>query len=667
MAAPDSTVWGSIVGGYCRLGIYKSLTSTATQTTVTVQIWFWSKYSCSDTGNTLYYNNLASSGSATTSVGAVSISTSVVSGSGWSTSNQQKLKEYSYTYTRGTSAATRYLYAKIINVDKAGGTMYASTSFSVPKLASYTISYNANGGSGAPASQTKYYGKNITLSGTKPTRTGYSFLGWATSASGSVAYAAGATYSGNANLTLYAKWQANTYTVTYNANGGSGAPASQTKTYGTALTLSSTKPTRTNYTFLGWATTKTATTAQYSAGGSYTANAAVTLYAVWKLAYKAPSISKFKAVRCDASGNEDESGTYALISCDYKCFYDTGAILTLSFMTPTSGTTLTRHNISGTSGSFSYTESGKSVDESYTVIITIDDGTDSTTATITLPGTIFPWDALAGGNGIAFGKNAAMSGYADFNFEILSRKNIYTDNDKNIYGKDAEGTAYSALIPVTASGNTSLGYGLYNAGKGNTHLYGNTIQFYAKQGVHLNGNDLHFDNETQIIGYDANGNKFSVFTPMSESGNTVIGYDHYKQASGNLNLYSHDIVHFVSNIATPGSYRPYRRMGDTLPITIRTAGYVTNSSKEVHFFVPFSEPIVGSPTVTVTSGNGFILRQGGKYTHGSAASTYVTPTKYTTARFMHHGITIIATFSDTTNADNNDAVGIYWDGTITLS
>lgn len=73
-----------------------------------------------------------------------------------------------------------------------------------------------------------------------------------------------------------------TYTVSYNANGGTGAPSSQTKTYGQTLTLSSTKPTRTGYTFLGWSTSSTATSATYSAGGSYTANTSATLYAVWQ-------------------------------------------------------------------------------------------------------------------------------------------------------------------------------------------------------------------------------------------------------------------------------------------------------------------------------------------------------------------------------------------------
>ena len=60
--------------------------------------------------------------------------------------------------------------------------MRASTSFSIPALASYKVTYNANGGSGAPSAQTKYYGTTLKLSTTKPTRNGYNFKGWGTSA-----------------------------------------------------------------------------------------------------------------------------------------------------------------------------------------------------------------------------------------------------------------------------------------------------------------------------------------------------------------------------------------------------------------------------------------------------------------------------------------------------
>ena len=177
---------------------------------------------------------------------------------------------------------------------------WISTS-NIPKT-TYTVSYNANGGSGAPGNQTKTHGVTLTLSSTKPTRSGYTFVGWATSASAtSASYMPGASYTNDANLTLYAVWKLNKYEISYNANGGSGAPAAQSKTHGTNLTLSSTVPKKyytvtfnanggsvdvanrqVACTFKGWATSSTATSAAYQPGGTFTANANTTLYAVWQ-------------------------------------------------------------------------------------------------------------------------------------------------------------------------------------------------------------------------------------------------------------------------------------------------------------------------------------------------------------------------------------------------
>lgn len=163
--------------------------------------------------------------------------------------------------------------------------LYAIWTANVPEPETYTVSYNANGGSGAPNAQVKTEDVTLTLSSTKPTRSGYTFKGWSTSKTAtSPIYYAGSSYTANASATLYAVWQQNaptTYTVSYNANGGSGAPSSQTKTKDVTLTLSSTKPTRSGYTFLGWSTSSTATFPTYYAGGSYTVNSSATLYAIW--------------------------------------------------------------------------------------------------------------------------------------------------------------------------------------------------------------------------------------------------------------------------------------------------------------------------------------------------------------------------------------------------
>ena len=72
------------------------------------------------------------------------------------------------------------------------------------------------------------------------------------------------------------------YQISYDANGGTGAPKEQRKVHGTELKISETIPTRTGYEFQGWATTNTATTAELKAGGNYTTDKAVILYAVWK-------------------------------------------------------------------------------------------------------------------------------------------------------------------------------------------------------------------------------------------------------------------------------------------------------------------------------------------------------------------------------------------------
>ena len=72
-----------------------------------------------------------------------------------------------------------------------------------------------------------------------------------------------------------------TYTVTYHTNGGTGAPAAQTKTVGTDLQLSSVVPTKAGFRFLGWSPDPSAVSADYVPGGWYRQDASLALYAVW--------------------------------------------------------------------------------------------------------------------------------------------------------------------------------------------------------------------------------------------------------------------------------------------------------------------------------------------------------------------------------------------------
>lgn len=460
MAAPSSTIWGSTVGGYGRIGIYSTYSRTNTEDTLTVQIWFWSKYSVSDSSNTLYHSNLASSGSATTSYGSYDINTTEDTGNGWSTSNQVLLQSFTTTHKRTASAQIRYLYAKLTNVDRVGGTMYASTTHTVPALAKYTVSYNANSGSGAPASQTKIHGVDLTLSSAKPTKTGNDFTGWATAANGSIAYQPGAKYTANANVTLYAKWSPHTFTIKFDANGGSGgAPTSLLQSYGKSIDLLTvTPPTRENYTFIGWSRSSVATTAEYPADDIVAFNANVTLYAVWKLNYIKPTIFNFTVERCYASGDTAEDGTNALVKFDWKTTVAaTEAIIKVSLARGGSTHKVEQITLIGQQGSVSHIfgESSESVlsnETSYSVDVIVRDIHNEQKVTTTLPSSLFTIDFYRGGTGAAFGKVAEYADRVQFGWdgEFL----------KPVYGK-ALGMDRLPAIPQNADFNSYMETGCY--------------------------------------------------------------------------------------------------------------------------------------------------------------------------------------------------------------
>ena len=171
----------------------------------------------------------------------------------------------------------------------------------------HTVHYNSNIPTNAPTGtttvsnmpgdQTKTFDEKLMISSNKPTRKGYNFAGWSTSANGNVVYQPGAEYKNDQNggtVTLYAKWTAWKHTVTYDKNVPANSkktdvknmPGNQTKIYDQNLTLQSNVPTRIGYTFVKWTTNKDGTGTAYQPGSQYSYNrdsdgGTVTLYAVW--------------------------------------------------------------------------------------------------------------------------------------------------------------------------------------------------------------------------------------------------------------------------------------------------------------------------------------------------------------------------------------------------
>lgn len=425
---------------------------SATQYTVKINASWETYYSGAKTN----YGMTASSGGSSATLNP--FGTIASSGSG----------SFTGTYSisgNGSSTKTITVTFKNFNSDNGkSATKTVSFSVSVPAWTSYTIKYNANGGSGAPSNQTKWKDQTLTLSTTKPTRTGHSFLGWSTSSTAtSATYSAGGSYTANSAVTLYAVWKANTYTVKYNANGGTGAPSNQTKTYGKNLTLSTTKPTRTNYNFNGWGTSASSTTVSYAAGATYTNNAAITLYAIWELAYTKPRISNLSIVRCDPDGTINDEGQNGLVSFEWEC--DKTASSIVIKWKPSSGTTWTSGSltVSGTSGIVSkvFGNNELNIENSYDFHITVSDTNGSSYAISSLTSMKFVIDVKSGGTGIAFGKVAETDGLADFGYQVklsggISQVILPNGTDlntlltPNIYSGNNTNSAEYVNVPFTS-------------------------------------------------------------------------------------------------------------------------------------------------------------------------------------------------------------------------
>ena len=145
----------------------------------------------------------------------------------------------------------------------------------------YKITYEntENATNDNPASYT--IEDSITLK--EPTKDGYTFEGWYTDKSFTEESKVTEIKKGSiGEMTLYAKWTANNYTVSFDANGGTGSMTPQIFTYGTSQALSENTFTRTDYDFVGWATSANGNVT-YKDSQDYSISAEnVTLYAIWR-------------------------------------------------------------------------------------------------------------------------------------------------------------------------------------------------------------------------------------------------------------------------------------------------------------------------------------------------------------------------------------------------
>lgn len=277
--------------------------------------------------------------------------------------------------------------------------------------------------------------------------------------------------SGNVTLTIPVK----KYAISFNANGGSGAPSAQTKTHGTALTLSTTVPARVGYDFLGWSTTSTATVPEYRYGASHTVstsfatNANTTLYAVWNPSFVPPVIADLRAYRVDTSAsgydpNVTTNGTRCYADFNYTAPSNTSGseTTTITF----GSTTISNLSESGTY-LYAYTSDGHlALSTSEDVVVTISgtkytyDGADGNT---------YGGDAFSYSYQTFISKEAYVwdaykdsSGYQAFAVGQLAREeedgsvSVATDGDFDVYFRTTFINDIYIYVDQSATGSSTI-------------------------------------------------------------------------------------------------------------------------------------------------------------------------------------------------------------------
>lgn len=183
--------------------------------------------------------------------------------------------------------------------------------------------------------------------------------------------------------------------------------------------------------------------------------------------------------------------------------------------------------------------------------------------------------------------------------------------------------------------------------------------------ISADANILLLNNDGKIMGQSSSvpvgeiTNADIQLVSLSSNDNCVFGYGSWEHGLGNTHIYGKDVRISVKSAGTSGAnYYPYYREGNSISLDWCGAGFVTGGGKNIFFTIPLAKPVIGNPTVTATSTDGFIFRQSGKYTHGSTSSTRIKPSLKATLDGGGNCINIEATPSETTNVSNNDAIGI---------
>lgn len=382
-----------------------------------------------------------------------------------------------------------YQFVVIGILQNGDNTGWNSTTGYVRKCNAHAQTFNANGGSGAPATQYKFNSYDFVMPSAPSTaKTGHYFNGWSTSSTATSGHAAGARVAhstvGDKTNTWYATWKPNQYTLTINPNGGTWNSTTSNSTakqnYGTTKTIAN--PTRSGYRFTGWSKSGSGslsgTTFTYGAGNC-------TLTANWVAVYKLD-------VNVFVNGTNTPSTTATVFDVyiggslkssgvsDYNTTHDTGTSWQVKNLVINSNYVNYKNDtLSGT------LTSAKSVNiyvgQKYTITYNANGGSGGTTQTVnygtswTTKGAICTktgykqtgWNTKADGSGTNYSLNASQSStqssnltlYAVYgNVEQYTYDIVYQSSTGVFLGSSSISKSYgttNTVSPISINGYTS--------------------------------------------------------------------------------------------------------------------------------------------------------------------------------------------------------------------
>ena len=231
--------------------------------------------------------------------------------------------------------------------------------------------------------------------------------------------------------------------------------------------------------------------------------------------------------------------------------------------------------------------------------------------------------------------------------ETIFRKKVTTNSDLQVNGNSGFSGGASFYGDVACNGTF--------------HANGN---INANRDIGVTGNMWFSQDGGAFFVTTSDGKQLNLLDLYNVNKDTVLGWGQYANKSGGTLICGHDIAFNVSSGASDASYRPYYRRGDSIDVRMGTAGYVTSGTKEFYFTIPLGKPVVGNPSVSISSINGLIMRQNSKYI---IKADWVQPDRYSAAVRDNNAIGVIAFWNNATNAANNSPVGIDANIRITFS